>query len=248
MKKTRSLAMMIMVSGAVAFGETEFVDAEQLDKVFSNVEVEAGGGGDHMLGVEDWPELFAADLSNADFPEGIWTFEGGELTASEDKVIWTTNEYDNFILDLEFRNGVDANSGVLLYVTDTAKWVQNSVEVQITDDHGEKWAKADPKHKCGAIFGCLAPDVSMVKPAGEWNRMTITAKGPNIDVVLNGRHVTSMNMLDWKSVTDNPDGSKKPKWLSTPFNTHPTKGKVGLQGKHGGAQIWFRNLRIRNIK
>jgi hypothetical protein len=87
----------------------------------------------------------------------------------------------------------------------------------------------------------------MVNPAGEWNRYTIICKGPLIDVILNGTHVNSMDMRKWDSPTHNPDMSKKPPWLSKPLNNHPTKGRIGFQGKHGGAPIWFRNVRIKQL-
>ncbi len=53
--------------------------------------------------VSSWSDLFAPDLSNAIYPKGVWTFEDGVLTASEDQCIWTKKDYDNFILDLEFK-------------------------------------------------------------------------------------------------------------------------------------------------
>ena len=37
-------------------------------------------------------------------------------------------------------------------------------------------------------------------------------------------------------------------WLSTPLADLPTSGKIGFQGKHGGAPIWFRNIRIRELE
>ncbi len=46
-----------------------------------------------------WTNLFAADLSNAEFPAGVWTVADGVLTASEDQAIWTAGEYENFVLD-----------------------------------------------------------------------------------------------------------------------------------------------------
>ena len=52
-----------------------------------------------------WKKLFADDLSDAEFPKGIWFHEDGLLTASEDKVIWTKAEYGNAIIDLEFKTG-----------------------------------------------------------------------------------------------------------------------------------------------
>ena len=48
-----------------------------------------------------WHDLFDADMSDAIFPEGVWTFDDGFLTTSEDQCLWTKKEYDNFIIDLE---------------------------------------------------------------------------------------------------------------------------------------------------
>lgn len=194
-----------------------------------------------------WAPLFAADLSDADFPKGVWTIDDGVITASKDQAIWTTRDYDNFILDLEFKTGPNANSGVIVYSTDTKNWVPGAIEVQILDDAGEKWAKISPNGKCGAIYGHVAPTQSVTKPAGQWNRMTITCIDTQIDVTLNGTHVTSINLSEFTSATENPDGTKIPKWLSKPKAMLPTKGKIGFQGKHGDADIWFRKMKVKEL-
>ena len=195
--------------------------------------------------VSQWQDLFAADLSNATFPEGIWTFEDGVLTASEDQVIWTQKDYDNFIIDLEFKTEDGTNSGVIVYCNNMQNWIPNSVEIQIADDFAEKWAKSPKTWHCGAIFGHLAPSKSMVNKPGQWNRFTITCKDKMVYVMLNSRMVTEMNMDLWTSATKNPDGSNIPPWLSTPFAELPTHGSIGLQGKHAGAPIYFRNIKIK---
>jgi hypothetical protein len=195
----------------------------------------------------EWQPLFAADLSNAVFPEGVWTVTEGVMTASEDQVIWTDKEYENFVVDLEFRTEEGTNSGVIVYCTDRDNWIPNSVEVQIADDFARQWAESPKTWQCGAIFGHLAASKSMVKKPGEWNKMTVTCRGQNIQVVLNGEKVTDMDMSLWTSATKNPDGSDIPPWLSTPFAQQPTKGYIGLQGKHAGAPIYFRSVRIMTI-
>jgi len=86
-----------------------------------------------------------------------------------------------------------------------------------------------------------------VKQPGEWNRMTIVCRGQRISVMLNDERVTNMDMSKWTSATTNPDGSEIPSWLSTPFAELPTKGRIGLQGKHAGAPIFFRNIKIREM-
>ncbi|MCD4727769.1 MAG: DUF1080 domain-containing protein, partial [Pirellulales bacterium] len=59
--------------------------------------------------------------------------------------------------------------------------------------------------------------------------------------------VTEMDMRKWTSATKNPDGSDIPKWLGKSLAERPTKGHVGLQGKHAGAPIYFRNIKIKKL-
>ena len=195
----------------------------------------------------NWQALFESDLSNAIYPKGIWTFEEGVLTAGEDHNIWTEKEYDNFILDLEFKNDCETNSGVIVYCQDMDNWIPASVEVQIADDYSEKWGKAVPSWQCGAIFGHLPAAKRMVKQPGQWNRCTITCIDHRIYVLLNGESIIEMDMNRWTSARINPDGSEIPNWLTTPLAQLPTRGRIGLQGKHGNAAVYFRNIRIKEI-
>lgn len=194
-----------------------------------------------------WPNLVEANLSNCTYPKGVWTFADGVLTASEDQCIWTKKVYDNFVLDLEFKTAKSSNSGVIVYCSDKDNWIPNSIEIQIADDHAPQWAQSPKTWQCAAIFGRLAAKKSLVKKPGEWNRFTITCRGPMIWVMLNGEQVTEMDMRRWTSATKNPDGSDIPPWLSKPAASLATKGYIGLQGKHAGAPIYFRNLKIKEI-
>jgi len=126
--------------------------------------------------------------------------------------------------------------------------IPNSLEVQIADDFSEQWSKAPATWQCGAIFGFLAPKKSNVHKPGEWNHFTITCKGNKIWVMLNGEMVNEMDRTLWTSATTNPDGSEIPAWLrAKPVAELATKGHVGLQGKHAGAPVYFRNMRIKEI-
>ena len=198
--------------------------------------------------VSDWQPLFKPDLSNADKPDGVWTFEDGVLTASEDKCIWTKRDYDNFVLDLEFKTAEGTNSGVIVYCSDPGNWIPNAVEIQIADDFAEKWANSPKTWQCGAIFGHKAATESVVKKPGNWNRFTIKCVDKQIDVILNGKHINSMDMSKWTSAKTNPDGSEIPAWLSKPKAELPTKGRIGFQGKHAGAPIWFRNIKVKELE
>jgi hypothetical protein len=196
----------------------------------------------------NWKSLFGNELNQAKYDKNCWTLENGVITASEDKVIWAIGEYENFVLDLEFKTESGTNSGVIVYCTNEEDWIPNSVEIQIADDYCDKWGKAQKDFQCGAIFGHLpANQQKVVRKPGEWNRFKITCKGQKIDVELNGRKVTTMDMSLWTSGKTNPDGSAIPGWLPKPFAGLPTKGAVGLQGKHADATIWFRNIRIKEL-
>ena len=137
-----------------------------------------------------WPTLFKTDLSDAIAPKGVWSVnDDGVLTASEDQCIWTTKDYENFILDLEFKTANGTNSGVIVYCSDTKNWIPNAVEIQIADDFAKKWAESPKTWQCAAIFGHLAAMKSKVKKPGEWNRMTILCQGQKIVVELNGEEM-----------------------------------------------------------
>lgn len=78
--------------------------------------------------------------------------------------------------------------------------------------------------------------------------MTIKARGQRVRVFLNEAEVIDADLSQWTSAKTNPDGSEIPEWLSKPMAGLPTTGKIGLQGKHAGAPVWFRNLRVREIE
>lgn len=191
--------------------------------------------------------LLGENYSLADFQEGSWEIQGDLLVALEDQVVWAPGEYENFQLNFEFMNEDGTNSGIIVYCTDQENWIPNSVEIQIADDYG-KWESERKDYQCGAIFGHLpASEQKVVNPPGEWNQMEVSCKGQMIEVVLNGKKVTTMDMSEWTSGTVNPDGSEIPSWLPTPFAELPTKGSIGFQGKHGDSSITFRNIRIREL-
>lgn len=194
-----------------------------------------------------WSDLFNADFSNAKDPKGVWTISDGIITASEDHNLWSPKEYDNFIIDLEFKTAEGTNSGVVVYASDLDNWIPNSVEIQIADDYAKQWSDAPATWQCGAAFGRLAATERRVKHPGEWNRYTITAKDQIIEIVLNGAIVNRLDMSKWTHPTTNPDGSEIPSWLSKPLAGLPTRGHIGFQGKHAGAPIYFRNIRVKEL-
>ena len=49
-----------------------------------------------------WKPLFDKTLSNAEFKAGAWHYDAdGYLTPLQDEPIWSKEEYENYVLDLE---------------------------------------------------------------------------------------------------------------------------------------------------
>jgi hypothetical protein len=191
-----------------------------------------------------WQDLFAPDLSNAVYPKGVWSVRNGELSATEDKCIWSREEYEHFIVDFEFKLSPGANSGLVVYASNLENWIPHSIEIQIADSHGQKPSNGN----CASIYGHVAPKKQLAHKPGEWNRMTVDCNGSMIYVVFNGEPVAQMDMKQWTSAKKNPDGSAIPGHLSTPLAQLATKGHIGLQGAHGGkARTYFRNIKIKQL-
>jgi hypothetical protein len=194
-----------------------------------------------------WSNLFGPDLSGSIFPKGIWKDSSGIITASKDETLWSEKAYDDFILDLEFQNASGTNSGVIVHASDMNDWIPHSIEIQIADDYSDEWSKAPASWQCAAIFGHQPASKRTVKKPGEWNHFTITCRGKMIWVALNGAMVNSFDMSKYNSTKKNPDGTEVPAWLSNPPSALALHGHIGFQGKHAGAPIYFRNIRIRPL-
>ncbi|MEP7107172.1 MAG: DUF1080 domain-containing protein [Ferruginibacter sp.] len=194
-----------------------------------------------------WMDVFEKGLANGIFPPGVWSDSNGILTATKDEAIWSKDQYNDFVVDLDFKNAEGTNSGVIVHATDIADWIPHSVEIQIADDYSKEWSNVSPTWQCGAVFGHQAAVNKTLKKPGEWNHFTITCRGRKIWVVLNGTLVNECDMSLYTSAKNNPDGSEIPAWLSNPMATLPLKGFIGFQGKHAGAPIYFRNIKIRKL-
>ena len=193
-------------------------------------------------------DLFEKDLSNAHCKQPLWSFSAdGVLGSTEDQILWTNAEYENFELTLEFRVTEGGNGGIILYSNNTDNWIPDSIEVQISDY--EYWLKKfGDMGTCGAFFGFKGPTENASKPLNEWNDLKIQAQGKIIKVFINGKLVNEFDMSKYTDAKKTPDGRDIFKWLqATPRAELPTKGKIGFQGKHGTGDTNYRNLKIKSL-
>lgn len=218
----------------------------------SPVRTEAGGhpkidvkkGWRQLFNGEDLTGWETRDSDGKRVPEDTWAIEDGTVTRKGKAYLWSADEFGDFILDLEFKVGARTNSGIILrHKPDaTAKryWSNGLLEIQILDSHG----KAQPdKHDCGALYDMIAPSNNTMRKPGEWNRITITAKGSRVAVVLNEEKIIDIDLDDWPEAKKNPDGTPN-KYLK-PMKDLRRRGHILLQD-HPGA-IWFRNLYLKAL-
>jgi 3-keto-disaccharide hydrolase len=100
------------------------------------------------------------------------------------------NSYKDFQIRAEFWVDDDANSGIFIRCTDPQKiTATNSYEVNIFDK------RPDPSYGTGGIVNFAKVD-PMPKAGGKWNVFEITAKGPQLIVILNGQK--TVNIQDSK--------------------------------------------------
>lgn len=199
-----------------------------------------------------WNALFdGSDLSQwhswkSDDIKG-WNVEDGVLTTKGKSGDLVTNEvYGDFELRFEFKVQPEGNSGVIYKIIekDTKEYFNTYAagsEYQIVDDVNYP-AKLTNKQKTGAHYDLDAPaDLTVVKPAGEWNKGKLIVKNNKVEHWLNGKKVVAYTYAsdEWK---EKIAASKFAKW---PAATPHAEGKISLQGH--GDQVWFKNIKIREL-
>lgn len=155
--------------------------------------------------------------------------------------IFTEKEYTSFVLRFQVKMDPGGNNGlgVRTRVSPTAR--PRGMEIQVLDD--EYYADGKPiklktyQHH-GSIYGAVPARTGYLKPTGQWNDEEIVCDGRHVKVTLNGTVIVDAD-LDKVTPIDH--------------RTHPElkyeRGHISLLA-HGnyGAQVYFRNLRVKELK
>ncbi|HNQ73322.1 MAG TPA: DUF1080 domain-containing protein [Verrucomicrobiota bacterium] len=133
----------------------------------------------------------------------------------------TDQKFQNFTVKYEYLVPNDSNSGFYL---------RGRYEIQILGDH----ASGKPsKTGNGALYNFKAPDQFVSKPGDQWQSVEATIIGNRITVTQNGIK-THDNVEIHKGTGGELD------------HHYDQPGPILLQGDHG--TVWFRNLRIKELK
>lgn len=152
-----------------------------------------------------------------------WTVVDGAIVGESDQKkkrshLWTEKEYSDFKLNFEFRYNGHIDSGV--FVRHEKDQIQIGISGSLKRD-----MTASP-YIPGKGYPVEAEGVKELLKEGEWNKMTILAKGNHYEVSLNGKKV----------MTYDSDSAKE-------------SGPIGLQ-VHAGRlmKVEFRNMELEEIK
>jgi hypothetical protein len=148
------------------------------------------------------------------------------------------SKFGDFVFDFDYKLSKGCNSGVFLRTSDLGNPVYTGIEVALDDTTG------NGMHDAGALYDLVAPVENAQKPAGEWNHMTITARGPKIAVVLNGKEVSTIDLDEWLVPGKRPDGSSH-KFDKVAIGKLPRVGYLGFQDH--GSDCWFKNVKIKEL-
>jgi hypothetical protein len=195
--------------------------------------------------VDGWKSLFDGETLTGWGATGNaegWVVDDGCIlcTVKGGQYLYTEEQFDNFILSLEYKSEPNVNSGVFIRWEDLNRPVQTGLEIQILDTHGKDPAT---KHCCGALYDAKEPTRNVCKPAGEWNEMIITCDGSNIVIEMNDEEIVRADLDQWDTPHENPDGSRNKFGVALKY--FPRNGHIGIQD-HGG-RLWCRNIKIKSL-
>ena len=157
--------------------------------------------------------------------------------------IITEGEYENFDFMVEWKIEACGNCGIIFDVKEDPqyKYVWNTgLEMQVLDNTCHPDAKII-KHRAGDLYDLISCSRETVKPADEWNQARILCNHGNCELWLNGENVVKFRMHtpEWDTLVKNS------KFKDMPDFGKATRGHISLQD-HGN-QVWFRNIKIKEL-
>jgi hypothetical protein len=200
---------------------------------------------------EGWQIRTWSDIKDPPPHETIWEVKEGVLYGGKSPTgrwvgtwLLSEEEYENFILEVEFRfrnGGANGNGGIGLRTLMTGRPSINAMELQITDPRYEfsLYPKGGANQLTGAIYRALSPLKQVYNP-GDWNHYRIELRSNLLKVWLNNVLVQDADLDKESTIIKTDDGGDAP-----PLSQRPRRGRIGFQDlSNPGEQLLFRSPRI----
>ena len=208
----------------------------------------------------DWFPLFDGETFDgwkmygldSDSISAKWEIEDGMIIASRngdgpgintgfDESLMTIDEFDNFELELEFRNSEGGNSGIMYHVVEDSTSAMDYFtghEYQILDDYHFADQVREFQYTA-SVFALYPAGPKTLHPAGEWNMVRIKVNNGKTEHWLNNELVLEYD----RNSAEYDSTYQASQWINFPNWGKTQKGHISLQDH--GDMIAFRNIRIR---
>ena len=151
------------------------------------------------------------------------------------------DQFDDFELEYEWRVVPGANSGVMWRVSEDQDFPwQSGAEQQVLDDERHVDGKI-PTHRAGALYDLVVPPAGVARAVGEFNQARIVARGPRVQLFLNGRQTAD---VDFASDSGRALVARS-KFKDMPRFAKNARGHIVLQDHDD--TVYFRNVRVRAL-
>jgi hypothetical protein len=181
-------------------------------------------------------------MGKTNFPAKSWAVEDGCLHVmpkSGNEDIITVKQYDNFEFSCEWRASTNCNSGIKYLIQEKDGAI--GPEYQVLDDVNNAEAKLGPKRCTASLYDVLGATNVHLKPVGEYNETRIRVEGAHVEHWLNGVKVLAYDLGSPELLA----AIEKSKFKTTSFFGRKRAGHILLQDH--GHEVWFRNLKIREL-
>lgn len=180
-----------------------------------------------------------------EFPTRGWAVIDGTLrrvAGPSGGDIATREQYGDFEFVCEWLVTPGANSGIIYRSTEDkgSSW-ETGFEFQILDDAAHRDGST-PKTRAGSLYDLVAPSRDVVRPAGEWNEARIVARGDHLRHYLNGVLIVDIRL----DSDEYRAAHATSKWPGMADFGKRAKGHIVLQDH--GDEVWFRNIRVRELR
>lgn len=179
------------------------------------------------------------DLSNWIGAVNNYEIKDGAIVCKQGKGgdLLSKDEYENFILRVEFKLPPAGNNGIALRTPLGGHSSKDGLELQVIDSDGynakHPQAPLKPFQYHGSLYHCVGAKHGFLRPVGEWNYQEIEVRGQTIKVTLNGTKILDVDI----------DQFDRSQFEVSPKGLDRKKGHIGFAGHSD--PVAFRSFRVK---
>jgi|JI6StandDraft_1071083.scaffolds.fasta_scaffold78387_1 hypothetical protein len=179
------------------------------------------------------------DLSNWLGAVNNYEIKDGAIVCKQGKGgdLLSKDEYENFILRVEFKLPPAGNNGIALRTPLDGHSSKDGLELQVIDSDGynakHPQAPLKPFQYHGSLYHCVGAKHGFLRPVGQWNYQEIEVRGQTIKVTLNGTKILDVDM----------DQFDRSQFEVSPKGLDRKRGHIGFAGHSD--PVAFRSFRVK---